>query len=167
MSLYRRGKARIYWFRFEVNGHEYRGSTRTGHRRTAERIEADARGKVALGIQGVPDRVTVTFQKVAEDYLRKVSGDMTGDYLKATRRYAGSWISLFGDCRLSDITTKGIEAAREPLRTAGRTRSTATVNRHLQTLRHIFNVAREWGLIDANPAAARGCFCGSLPRATG
>jgi len=59
----------------------------------------------------------------------------------------------FGSTRLSDITTKDVQAFHNKVVA---TRAPATANRCLSLLRRMLRLAVDWGHIDRNPAAAVG-----------
>lgn len=154
MSLYRRGKKGIFWYRFEHQGREYRGTTGTNQRRAAEKIETDARAKVALGIRDICKRAPVTFSDAVREYRKRLEeGNRDDLYVTNVRHHLDFWRSIFGDAALEDVKRPAIEAAKRKLMEG---RSTATVNRYLATLRAVLNCAVEAEHIERNPASGRG-----------
>lgn len=66
------------------------------------------------------------------------------------------WLEHFEGRLLSQITPYDFEMYRNkrkatPVRRSGKERSNAAVNRELSALRHMFNKAKEWGLIEKSP----------------
>ena len=61
------------------------------------------------------------------------------------------WSATLGNLVLADVTPAIIAEQRDKL---SRSRTGATVNRHLAAISHVFTVAiQEWGWIDANPVS--------------
>src|SRR6185503_6659188 len=95
------------------------------------------------------------FKDFAEEYIQKVVPTLR--WADQAERIARKWVSYFGDRRLSEISADQIEAyrvkrSRQP-RIPGSSRLTkpATINRETQVLKRMFNIARQWGLIEGNP----------------
>ncbi|MEW6364429.1 MAG: hypothetical protein AB1714_07300 [Acidobacteriota bacterium] len=70
MSLCRRGKRGLFWHEFEFGAARYRASTGTKHRRSAERIEADARAKIALGVRDIGTHAPRAFSAAAGEFRK-------------------------------------------------------------------------------------------------
>ena len=135
-----------YWYRFWLDGREYRGSTRTPNRLLADRIASKRQTESLEG---------------RESFRRKRSPKLS-EHIKAytewtakTNRSSGkdpvilaSLLAVVGDRRLADISTFHIE--RWKTRRAKEV-SPATVNRELNVIRGCFSRALDWGRIGASP----------------
>lgn len=85
-----------------------------------------------------------TLKRAFEEY-RKLCG--TGN-AKQKERHCKELLAAFGDVPISHVSELGIERFK---RERGAKKSPSTVNRELQTLRHFFNCAIEWGWTESRP----------------
>jgi integrase len=129
--------------------------------------------KKGLAKQGIRIDKKVTFREFAQKYADLQTGQPS--YEKSGKYFIGYWekneqidpqkkerkwhdmilTEHFGDQKLYQITPLDIETfKKERSETPARgkkTRSVVSVNRELETLRHILNKAKEWRMIDHNP----------------
>ena len=95
----------------------------------------------------------ITFEQLAEKYEEMQKGET---YFDKTRKYYIPIIkTFFGEKRLYQISPLDVETYKKqrketPTR-ARKPRSEVAVNRELETLRHMFNKAVEWGMMEKNP----------------
>ena len=145
MGVYKRGKN--WWIRYSWQGREIRESTKTTSKRQAEEALAARKADIARGIFKFTDtRPSPLFLDFARQYL---------SYAKVQKR---SWkrdecslrlfCKVFGSRRLDEIAAFDVE--RHKLDRKKQVVS-ATINRELALLKHLFNKAIEWGAVDANP----------------
>lgn len=155
MSLYRRSKKGVFWYRFQYQGREYRGTTGTNQRRAAEQVETNALANVALGVRSI-NKARVMFSEACRGYERRLQeSGRARKYLVNVTHHVAFWQSVFGDVSVDAITRPGIETAKRKLMEG---RGTASVNRYLATLRAALAYEVEAEHIDRNPAAGRGLF---------
>lgn len=94
-----------------------------------------------------------TFDQLAKEYEEKQKGET---YFDKTRKYYVPIIkAFFGNKRLYQISPLDVESYKKrrketPTR-AKKPRSDVAVNREIETLRHIFNKAVDWGMMEKNP----------------
>jgi len=99
------------------------------------------------------NRKKVTFDQLAEKYEEIQKGET---YFEKTRKYYIEIIkNHFNGRRLYQISPLDVENYKKerkdtPTR-AKKPRSDVAVNRELETLRHVFNKAVEWGMMESNP----------------
>jgi integrase len=95
----------------------------------------------------------VTFNELADKYVENH---------KTQKSFKGSKVPLlrllraeFGERRLSGLSYLDLETLRNRRKAtptmAGKSRTDATVNREMSTLRHMLNKAMEWGMLEKNP----------------
>ena len=146
MAIYLRGKS--WYYDFLYRGTRYAGSIGPVSKTLAK--EELARKKAAA-IEGrlKPVVRSPLFKDLADDFisykrdvLRPHSATRIENALKPLRK-------AFGLKRLDEITSLDIEKYRSERKRLNR--ADATVNRELQTLRHLFNKAIAWGKANSNP----------------
>ena len=137
MALYQRG--RVWYADFYANGKRVQESTGATNRREAEKFLALRTAEIERGEYARP--VKVTLSEFGERYI---------EYAKANKR---SWLrdeqimvhlnAALGPLQLADIGPFPIERYKiERVKVA----SPATVNREIALLKHMFNLAEQWGL---------------------
>jgi integrase len=105
------------------------------------------------GYMSLAARRKFTFDQLAKEYEEKQKGET---YFDKTRKYYVPIIkTFFGNKRLYQISPLDVESYKKqrketPTR-AKKPRSDVAVNRELETLRHIFNKAVDWGFMEKNP----------------
>jgi len=103
--------------------------------------------------QSLASKRKITFKQLAEKYEEMQKGET---YFEKTRKYYIKIIKdFFKEKRLYQISPLDVETYRKqrketPTR-AKKPRSEVAVNRELETLRHVFNKAVEWGMMEKNP----------------
>jgi integrase len=103
----------------------------------------------------VKKETKLTFNDLAERHVENYRNQRSFSRLKYY--LMDGYRSVFGDRRLSEIDYLDLETYRNrrqatPTR-AGKSRTDATVNRELSTLRHMLNKAVEWGMLETSPFA--------------
>jgi integrase len=105
------------------------------------------------GYMSLAARRKFTFDQLAKEYEEKQKGET---YFDKTRKYYVPIIkAFFGNKRLYQISPLDVEnykkQRKETPTRAKKPRSEVAVNRELETLRHIFNKAVDWGFMEKNP----------------
>lgn len=148
MGLYRRGK--VWWMNFSYQGQQVRASTGQTDRRAAELILGDTRRQLRDGGYRIMlEERNRTFGELMERFLREhvTKKASQRSYVGYAKRLRG----FFGDTTpLAEITPRLIVEYKNQLFAAGL--ASASVNRHLATLKKAFNLAlREWEWCQRNP----------------
>ena len=153
MGIFKRGK--VYWYHFYFNNEHIRKSTKQGNPRVARQIEAAHRTALAKGDVGIVERgpVPSLVQFIRSEFM---------PWVEATfREKRNSFVWYRGGCRrLSEFepiaTVKLDQVTGEKIAAyvAHRQRNglgVTAINRELQILRRILNLAEEWGKIEKAP----------------
>jgi len=143
MSLFKRGS--IWWSYFRRDGIRYQESTGTSNRRQAETIEADLKMKVAnQRFQIVEVDPEMTFSQLAARFVDSA----------AVRPYHPSRLKMllpfFADLPVVRLTKATADEFRRQRQSQGAIKD-ATVNRDLETLRHILYWAVDQRMLQSNP----------------
>jgi len=148
MGVYQRGNSWIIDFYYD--GKRYTESVGPVNRTVAKEKLVIRKREVIQG-QYKPKVVQIAFDKFSEEYLK---------YAKANNRPSSHIRKVdafkhlkkhFTGKRLLDITSFTIEKYKQDRKGEGA--APATVNRELQSLRHLFNMAVKWGKLQKNPMA--------------
>jgi integrase len=137
MALYQRG--RVWYADFYVQGKRVQESTGTANKREAEKFYALRMSEIHRGEYAKPVRISIS--EFGRQYM---------EYAKTNKR---SWLrdqqimthleQHFGNALLTDIGPLPIERYKQDRMRAV---SPATVNREIALLKHMFNMAEQWGL---------------------
>ncbi len=105
------------------------------------------------GYESVANRRKITFEQLLQKYAEIQKGE---PYFEKTRKYyLNILLGFFATRKLRQISPLDIEDFKKKRKETptqhGKERSGVSVNRELETLRHIFNKAVEWGMMDKNP----------------
>ena len=157
-QVYRRRdrKDAHFWIEFIDERGARRRERVSPNRRHAEEVLARRVTQVAER-KFLPRRESgrIRFSDLAQDYLDKVVPTLR--WADQAGRIVGYWMSHFGDRRLADITAADVEAYRvqrlkqtkgDPRR--GKFIRPSTVNREVAVLKRLFNIGRQWDLIETN-----------------
>ena len=131
-----------------VIGRHSEGVTRT----QAEEFIAQARSDARAGRHNLPKgrKLALSFGSAADDYLERLEQG-GGKNLPTKHRHLRRYLKpYFGAMRLDGITGFTIDKYKK--RRLDQGASSATVNRELATLSHIFSRALEWRWLDRLPA---------------
>lgn len=151
MSLYRPKTSTRWWYRFKINGKEFRGSTGTRSRHEAEVIERRKRSE----LEGRnPKRRKSTGHTLAElaglDIERAIAEGVDEDTRVPTLTHMWSWlIRELGDCNVERIDARQVTTyitARRHRRVSGQ-----TIRRELQCLKRGLTLAYRRGWVGAKP----------------
>ena len=170
MSLYKRCRceegrcAHPWWYRFRLNGRNYRATTQTTLKRQATDIEARERSRILEGRHGIRRQPDVAFQVFATHYLDASQGDKTTSSDRRDREIVKVLTRFFGGVLLHELMAHRIEQFKRE-RLAGRWQAhgqtgpakpvrPATINRELDTLRAILAWAVKDRRLVESPMAA-------------
>ncbi|HEV8001601.1 MAG TPA: hypothetical protein VGP63_17070, partial [Planctomycetaceae bacterium] len=157
MSLYKRCRCDAWkcehpwWYRFRLNGRNYRATTQTTLKRQAIDIEASERSRILDGRHGIRRQSDISFRAFAAHYLDASASNKTLSSDRRDREVVAVLNRYFGDVMLHELTALRIEQFKRD-RLAGKWRSfrqrrppkpvrPGTVNRELDTLRAILTWA--------------------------
>jgi len=152
MAVYKRpiksknGKITEYWY-IEVSkpggGVIKRSIGKVGQvtKTVARQVESELKKKLRLGQLDMIQAAIPTLNEIKEDYITYVRDVKKKRSWKRDEELLRPLCKLFGNKRLSDISTKDLEEFKLiRLKEV----SPATVNRSLSVLRHLFNLAKRW-----------------------
>ncbi len=137
-------KCAHHWhYSFNVHRRRYRGTTETADKAQAKNIEARERSRILEGRHGIRRESDISFRQFAEKYRtthllvvkRPSTQQREIEILRILERQ-------FGNLRLREVTTFGIEQFRAKQLAAGL--KPASVNRHLFLLSNMLRKAVEW-----------------------
>jgi integrase len=147
-SIYRRGN--VWWIKYYRNGNAYRESSNSTKKMVAKKLLDRREGNIAQGrLPGIHFE-KVTFEQLAEDFLR----DYRINHKKSIKRAERSVTKLkefFEGYRVPEITTPRINEYVE-MRMQEKA-ANATINRELSALKRLLNLGRNQSppLVDRVP----------------
>ena len=153
----KRGKrGKRYYIDYYVDGKRVRECVGDVPRKVAEDALKVRQAEIVQGKYRLKLKVqNPTFQALCQDYRDYLAPRREGKALKAYESRIKRLEPFFGKYRLSQISLFLIEKyirERRSQVTYRKTRlSAATVNRELQVLKRMFNLAIEWGKTEVNP----------------
>jgi len=150
MSIYKRGD--VYWYKFMWNGKLVRESTKQGNDKTARKMEAAHRTRLAEGLVGIREKKPVPTLKAfcserIEPYAKALSPTKWIWYragIRALEKYAA-----LANMPLDEI--RGEHAAGFAAWRLTQEIVPSSINSNLRVLRHILRLAGDWGVIDSAP----------------
>ena len=151
MSIFKRGNK--YWYHFLFNGEHVQHSTKQGNPRTARKMEAAHRTRLAMGEVGIAERKAAPmFAALAQQFIAHVEArhenkPQTVQFYAAKLNRLLEYPSIAG-VRLDKIDEGVIEGYVVARRASV---GPATVNRELATLRRMLRLAHEWKDISRVP----------------
>ena len=149
---YKQPKSKYWWFKFVWNGKPIRESTKQTNRRIAEQMEAARRTQLAKGEVGIRDMTRIpTLAEFAEERFRPFVRATFAAKPKTKVYYENGLNNLLaferlGDERIDEITGE-LVAAYVATRHAEKL-EISSINRELQVLRRMFNLAYEWKVVE-------------------
>ena len=157
MSIRKRGKR--YWFRFMWKGEWVEKSTRQGSAKVARDIEAAYRTALAKGEFGIVERQPApTLREFPENSFVPFVASTFANQPKTKEYYEYGVKCLLGfdelaKQRLDSITSDKIGAYVAARQTIGN--QITTINRELQVLRRMFNLAMKWRKVQTKLEAVK------------
>lgn len=132
MSLYKRCACdgwrceHPWWYRFRLNGHNYRSTTQTALKRQAHDIEAEERTRILEGRHGIRRQPDITFRELAKTYLSD-HAELHKRSVERDRQIVAVLNRTFGGLILHEITAQRIEQFKRE-RLAGKWRGHQTTS---------------------------------------
>ena len=144
---YRRG--RVWWLTWSTPAGRQRGSTGTSNEREAEILRRAKELEIELGRPViVDDRQSPTLSELSVLFLQHQERAI--DSASRSKQSMGNILPALGDITLGNLSRNDIKGwVMDRLEES----SAGTVKRDLATLRRMLNLAIEWGIATANPAA--------------
>src|ERR1019366_8613391 len=159
MSIYKRGS--VYWYKFMWSGQLIRESTKQGNDKTARKMEAAHRTRLAEGLVGIREKKRTTLGDFIKNRFEPwAKGRFENNATKTWKAWYQPSIRTLQNyptlCNrvLSEITSEHVSDFAAQIRAKG-LRGTAllasSVNSRLRVLRRILHLAVEWGELDSAP----------------
>jgi integrase len=161
LGLYRRSDSRFWWMSYTMNGEQYHQSTKTTSKELANSVLKQRESEIVMGLfkLGWAGK-RMTFEQLVEEFERAHFAGLSENTIKGHRVYLAHLKSLFGMRKVSAITVEMVEDYRDQRRlqpakrNPQRTIKGATVNRELECLKCVLDLAVKRKYIRENPAAA-------------
>lgn len=161
MGLYRKKNSPYWWMSYIKDGEQFWESTKTRSRNAALKIWRKREVDVALGKfkVGWPGE-RIEFKEMCKEFERSHFAAISAGTAAGYRAYLKHMGAFFGGLKLARITTKLVEEYRDhrrqqpSIRYKGRTLKGATVNRELECLTCLLDLAVRREYIAENPARA-------------
>ena len=152
MAVYKQPKSKYWWYKFVWNGRPIRESTKQTNMRIAEQMEAARRTQLAKGEVGIRDMTRIpTLAEFAEGRFRPFVKATFTAKPKTQVYYENGLNNLLAFDRLAgqriDEITGELIAAYVATRHAVKL-EISSINRELQVLRRMFNLAYEWKVVE-------------------
>lgn len=147
MRIYKRGN---YWYiDYTFQGTRIRKKV-SRSKRMAELALKDIEVKIAKEQWlGVLPKNKISFEEFSKQYLRYSEANKSPKYSRTEKRTLESkFIPIFKDKYLDEITAHEIEEYKYKRQ---REVKAASVNRELACLKHLYNKAIDWDLVQQNP----------------
>lgn len=154
MSLYRRPRSPHWWYRFQLHGREYRGSTRTGDRRAATVEERRRRAIAEASPSDRGARGSVDVAQLAEWDASRALAEGVAESRAQTLEWIWTPVAAhFGATPVHQIDHERITGYVATRRASGVRGQ--TIRREVQALRRGLGIAKRRGLILTVPDAPR------------
>ena len=159
MGLYKRSGSRFWWMGYTVNGAQFCESTKTTSKDLAEKIWKHREAEIALGRFkiGWPGE-KLKFEELCTEFEQSHFAGLTENTVKGHRAYLKHLKAYFEGRKLMEVTTQMVEQYRDlrkmqPLKyNPEASVKGATINRELECLKCIFDLAVQRKYIPENPA---------------
>lgn len=160
MGLYQREGSRFWWMSYTMNGEQHFESTKTTSKDLAVKIWKKRESEIALGLfkVGWPGE-KMTFEHLCQEFEQSHFAGLARNTVQGHQTYMKQLRAHFGGRTLLEITTQMVEEYRDLRKEQPskldpkRTIKGATVNRELESLKCIFDLAVRRKYIPENPAA--------------
>ena len=167
-NIYKRKDSNNYYYRFEVDGVLFQGSTKTSDYKTAIKIVQLKKSEVIKSVAGLPTdnlfKKSYTFNEVFAKYMKHLFTYKSKSYIYDLTQYAKHFLPIFQNLDIKTIQKKDIfsyQSLRKKEimllpKNANKKESEITfrsVNIELSALHLFFNYCIESDIIDRNPCA--------------
>jgi integrase len=160
VGLYQRNGSRFWWMGYTMDGERYFESTKTTSKGLATKIWKRREGEIALGLFKVGwAGERMTFEQLCEEFERSHFAGLAENTVRGHRTYLNNLRAFFANCTLDEITVEMVETYRDQRRQQPakrkpkRTIKGATVNRELECLKCVLDLALKRKYIPENPAS--------------
>lgn len=161
MGLYRRSDSRFWWMSYTMDGKQRHQSTKTTSKDLAKAVLKQRESEIVMGLFriGWPGK-RIAFEQLVEEFQRAHFAGLSENTVKGHRAYLTHLKSFFAMRKISAITVEMVEEYRDfrrqqpAKRNPERTIKGATVNRELECLKCVFDLAVKRKYIPENPAAS-------------
>ena len=161
MGLYQRSGSRFWWMTYTMNGVRMFESTKTTSKNLARKIWKKREGEIALGLFKVGwAGERMRFDQLCEEFERSHFAGLAENTVQGHRSYLKNLKAFFANCTLDKITVESVETYRDQRRQQPAKRNPkqtvkgATVNRELECLKCVLDLALNRKYIPENPASA-------------
>jgi integrase len=161
LGLYQRSDSRFWWMSYTMNGEQHQQSTKTTSKELANTILKQRESEIVLGLFKVGwAGQRMTFDELGAEFERSHFAGLAENTVKGHRVYLNHLKAFFGMCKVSKITAELVEEYRDQRkqqrtkRNPNRTIKGASVNRELECLKCVFDLAVKRKYIPENPAAS-------------
>ena len=160
MGLFKRSDSRFWWMGYTLNGEHYYQSTKTTSKELALRVWKHRESEIVLGLFRVGwEGERITFGRLCDEFERSHFPSLSQSTVNGYRVYLKSLKAFFAERKLPDLTVHLIERYRDErrqqkLRFSNKKLKGATVNRELEVLKCILDLAVQRKYIPENPAVA-------------
>ncbi len=159
MSIYKRGD--VYWYKFMWSGKLIRESTKQGNDKTARKMEAAHRTRLAEGLVGIRERKHTTLGDFIKNRFEPwAKARVENNATKTWKAWYQPSIRTLQGCpalcnrALSEITSEHVSDFASQIRLkglGGKKLKASSVNSRLRVLRRVLHLAVEWGEIENAP----------------
>jgi integrase len=161
LGLFKRKDSRFWWMGYTLNGGHHYESTKTTSKDLAIKVWKHRESEITLrlfkvGWQGE----RIAFGQLCEEFERSHFAGLAANTVRGHRTYIKNLKAFFGDCKLGRITVEMIEKYRDQSRQQPTKRGPnrkvngATVNRELECLKCVLDLACKRKYIPENPASS-------------
>jgi integrase len=161
VGLFKRKDSRFWWMGYTLHGEPHYQSTRTTSKELASKIWKHRESEIVLGLFKVGwQGERITFGQLCEEFERSHFAGLTKNTVRGLRTYMKQLKAFFGDRKLEWITVEMVEKYRDQRcqqptkRNPNRKVKGATVNRELECLKCVLDLACKRNYISENPASS-------------
>lgn len=161
MGLFKRKDSRFWWMGYTLDGEHHYESTKTTSKELAVKIWKHRESEITLGLFKVGwEGERITFEQLCDEFERSHFAGLSENTVRGHRAYLKHLKAFFGDCKLDKITVEMVEKYRDQRRQQPtkqdptRTVKGATVNRELECLKCVLDLAAKRKYIVENHASA-------------
>jgi integrase len=159
VGLFKRKDSRFWWMGYTLSGEHHYESTKTTSQELAAKIWKHRESEITLGLFRVGwlgERIT--FGQLCDEFERSHFAGLAENTVRGHHTYIKHLEAFFEDCKLDKISAEMVEKYRDQRRQQptrqdpNRTVKGATVNRELECLKCVLDLAVKRKYIAENPA---------------
>jgi len=153
----KKGKTAYWYIRYTVNKKpkwESIGKVGEVTKTVAQTVLAERKKQIRLGTYNLLNTDIPTLNEFKNEYIEYKKNVLKNRSWKKDESHMKRWSNYLGNKLLSEITVKEIDDYKLKRQTEVKA---VTVNRELQSLRHLFNLAKKWkNFFGENPVSESG-----------